>query len=105
MSRRAVLKRKHARLCLVLFYAGAALLILGNVAKRFTHVAGLGDGLLVLAVVLLACAGLVLSRYLRCPVCGKRYARPRWNVFHTDYCSFCRRPFIFDDDTEEGEKT
>ena len=98
-----MLKRKHARLCLSLFYSGVVVLILGNAARRFVDVPAVGDGLLVLAVVLLVGAALVLSKYLRCPNCGKRYARPRWNVFHTDYCTNCRKPFIYDDDTEGGE--
>ncbi len=95
-----MLKRKHARLCLCLFYGGVAVLALGSLTQRFPQAAPLTDGLMVCAVLMLVGAGLILSKYLRCPNCGKRYARPRWNVFHTDYCPNCRKPFVYDDDTE-----
>lgn len=102
-----MLKRKHARLCLIFFYLGVALLLAGEVLKHFVateFLSGFADGLLISAVVSLVLAGLVLSFLLRCPNCGKRYARPRWKVFHTDYCTHCKKPFIYDDDTE-GEET
>lgn len=99
-----MLKRRDARLCLGFFYSGAALLLVGQGLGRLaadTFLEGFGEGLTIGAVILLVLAGLVLSFRLRCPNCGKRYARPRWNVFHTDYCTHCKKPFVYDDEIGE----
>ncbi len=96
-------------MCLIFFYSGIGVLLVSRGTKYLAgdaaeFVSGFADGLIVGAVGLLVLAGLVLSFRLRCPNCGKRYARPRWNVFHTDYCTNCKKPFIYDDDPEGGAR-
>ena len=94
-------------MCLIFFYSGIALLLTGQGLNHIAKDAGdfirdFSEGLTIGAVLLLVAAGLVLSFRLRCPNCGKRYARPRWNVFHTDYCTNCKKPFVYDDETEDN---
>ena len=101
-----MLKRRDARLCLAFFYCGVLLLLAGEILKQLANTeffAGFANGLLVGAVTALVLTGLVLSFRLRCPNCGKRYARPRWNIFYTDYCSNCKKPFVYDDEMEGEE--
>ncbi len=100
-----VLKRKHARLEMVLMAAAIALAFLPWVMY---DLAG-ADSLLwafLGAVGAIACLGammIVQHTCLRCPHCGRSAARPYWKAGegHEQFCPKCGQPLVFDDEAEE----
>ena len=99
------LKRKYARLIIVLLAVDVLLVLLVPLLFRwdapvFWVTAG------VCAVVTLS----LLIPYLRmrlllCPHCGRGVAQPYWNAGtgHEQFCVKCGQPFVFDDDPDENK--
>ncbi|MBQ1281940.1 MAG: hypothetical protein IIY16_06815 [Oscillospiraceae bacterium] len=82
------LKRLYARLILLGWVGGTALLAIGAFTKTRE---------LVVASMFLWLAALV-ARYafLRCPHCGYMAAPPQWNKNATIRCPQCGEPFTYD---------
>lgn len=100
------LKRKHARLALVLLGltipSAAVPWLACDVLGRdslFWGVVGVGG-----ATAFSIAALFVIFCFLRCPGCGKTIAGIRWNSGGQSYCPRCGEPFIFDDEPEESEE-
>lgn len=93
------LKRKHARLMLVLMVLAIALAIVpvvaydvGSLLWAFWGVIGAS-----LCTISMIVVGAV---FLRCPHCGKGMARSYWKSGegHEQFCRKCGKRFFFDDE-------
>ena len=91
-----MLKRRYARISIVLVILGLAILLLfktyyGNVYEIVFACIG----------VALSIAGIVISFiFIRCPSCRRRSVGPQWSKSGTRYCSFCGERFVYDDHEE-----
>ena len=101
------LRRKWARVSLVLHYLGWGLfvvvsLIFGELLERDFNISTFGVGMLGVGMVLI---GPVLWRLTaRCPHCGKRGGPLSW-VYLKAYCSRCGHVLPFDDGPIHEEET
>ena len=99
------LKRKYARLIIILLALDVLFVLLGHLLVRWYAPAFL--------VIADACAIVTLSlltpylwlRLLLCPHCGRGVARPYWRASesHQQFCTKCGKPFVFDDDPGENK--
>ena len=90
-----MLKRKYAKLCIVLFVVGLALLFLCTVFASFGAV--YGAVALGLSLAFIIAAAVIEFVFMRCPSCGlTRYPMLWWFKNDTFYCYRCGKPFIFD---------
>ena len=89
-----MIKRVHARICIVLIALCLTSLVLVTVFSTSYP----------LCAIIFACTGLlffiasivVRIILLRCPACGKTATRPRWTKSETLYCPKCGKPFEYD---------
>ena len=88
-----MLKRRYARISIVLTLLGLTVLILfrtyyGHVYERVFTCIGAA----------LAIAGMIIGFiFMRCPSCGKRSAMPQWSKSGTRRCIYCGECFVYDD--------
>ena len=86
------LSRARAKLCIVLFAIGLALLIAGYFVDGWMPT--------ILAVVFVVVAMVV--RPWKCPTCGKRVSpSPQWSQPGKYHCPYCGKRFAYDDEPEE----
>lgn len=98
------LRRRWARVSIVLVISGAGCILLGLLLGRAVYPWKWTGGLIILGSVLLVAALMVKYTSLRCPSCGKGAAMPLWNPGKRFYCPCCGKPFLFDDEPDEIEK-
>jgi len=89
-----MIKRVHARICIVLLLLSlvsiALCVILSTISVIYPIIfACIGVGLLGVFTV-------VSVLLLKCPSCGKSRARPQWSKSHTYYCGYCGKPYEYD---------
>ena len=88
-----MLKRRYARISIVLVALGAAIFLLFRV--YYGHVYEIAFVCIGTAVLI---AGMVVSFiFIKCPSCGKRSTGPQWSKSGTRYCRYCGERFIYDD--------
>ncbi|MCL2125835.1 MAG: hypothetical protein FWH33_07590 [Oscillospiraceae bacterium] len=89
-----MLKRKYARISIILLLAGVAIILLCPTFAHYDDVYGIITYCVGLAVVIAA----FVVRYVfgRCPNCGKGSPIPRWSKTPDRYCPFCGERFIYD---------
>ena len=99
------LKRKYARLIIVLLAVNLLLVLLVPLLVRWY-----ASAFLVIADACVIVTLSMLTPYLRlrlllCPHCGRGVARPYWraNESHQQFCTKCGKPFVFDDDPDENK--
>lgn len=100
------LKRKHARLCIVLLALALAFTALPRIMYSVLDLDGMLWAYLGVGG-LLVCLTLALStwsNYLRCPSCGRSLAPLRWKAGERCYCAKCGQPFVFDDEAQPGPR-
>jgi len=97
-----MLKRKYARLCILLLALTFLIIALPVLMYEFAGsdlalwgMVGIGG-----AVICMALITAVRFYCLRCPSCGKGLARPYWNPSpnHEQFCVKCGKPFVYDDE-------
>lgn len=98
------LRRRWARVNIVLIGSGVGCVLLGLLMGRAVYQWKWPGGLIILGIVLLVAAVIVRYTSLRCPHCGKGIAFPIWNHGKRHYCVNCGKPFLFDDEPDEIEK-
>jgi len=89
-----MLKRVHARICIILLALSLVSIILCGILGTFP----------VVYPITFACIGVVFFGihivvsivWLKCLSCGKSQARPQWSKGHTFYCPYCGKPFEYD---------
>ena len=99
------LKRKYARLIIVLLAVDVLLVLLGSLLFRWY-----APTFLVIADACVITTLSLLTPYLRmrlllCPHCGRGVARPYWKASesHEQFCAKCGKPFVFDDDSDQNK--
>ena len=89
-----MLKRKYAKLCIVLLAVGLAILFLNSIFASFGFVYGIVAFGLGWAFIIAAFVVRII--FMRCPSCGLTAPLPRWSSSETFYCHRCGKPFIYD---------
>jgi len=89
-----MIKRKHARLSIVLLLSGIVCLLLGiafeNTFYSFAIV------VYIMSVVLVAAAVVVSFKYLKCPGCRRRSSLPQWSGGGKHKCRYCGTEYSYD---------
>ncbi len=98
------LRRRWARVSIVLAISGTGCTLLGLLMGRAVYQWKWPGALAILGIVLLVAAVIVRYTFLRCPHCGKGVAFPIWHPGKCHYCVYCGKPFLFDDEPDEIEK-
>lgn len=98
-----MLKRKHARLCLILLGLAVLSLVCLALTAYVVKPEGLFWDIFWIVSVWFFMTATIISEILllRCKNCGKTCTRPRWNPGETLYCPICGKPFVFDDDRKD----
>lgn len=101
-----MLKRKYARLCLVLLALTFIFVAMPVVMCDFLDLDLVFWGCLGIGGAFICTALIFCVRYycLRCPYCGRSMAMPQWNAGKRHYCPSCGKLFIYDDEPEESEE-
>nr|WP_325213427.1 hypothetical protein [uncultured Oscillibacter sp.] len=94
------LKRKWARLCVVLLGLTVGFIALPVVMCELLEADLAVWGRLGLIGALGGIAAVTAVRYycLRCPNCGRGMAAPQWKTGERRYCPCCGEPFVYDDE-------
>ena len=88
-----MLKRKYARLSIVLDVLGIAILFIFRTSFGYAY-----DIVFLCIGTASIIAGMVISLiFVKCPSCGRRGTPPQWSKSGTRYCPFCGERFIYDD--------
>ena len=90
-----MIKRIHARICIMLFVAGAVLLLLGSIVNYSVN-EKLGIVILWVAGALPVASVILSIIFLRCKNCGLSAARWQWSSNREYYCSRCGEQFKYD---------
>ena len=99
------LKRKYARLIIVLLAVNLLLVLLVPLLVRWYAPAFLVIADACVIVTLSMLTPYLRLRLLLCPHCGRGVARPYWRASesHQQFCPKCGKPFVFDDDPDENK--
>lgn len=101
-----MLKRKHARVCIVLLMLAVVIGFLPLVVLGVLRT-DMGSWAKWCFISGLVCAGLatiIRLNCLRCQNCGEGLAGVRWGTGKDGYCPRCGKPFIFDDDPGDEKR-
>ena len=91
---RNYISRTRAKLCIVLFVIGLALLVAGYFV----------DGWLTTILALIAVVAALFVRPGRCPTCGKYCSpTPQWSQPGKYHCPYCGSRFVYDDEETEDQ--
>ena len=99
-----MLKRKHARICLLLLLLAVVFVCMPFAAHRILDV-DTGFWVQLGYIGTVVCAGLAVLKKincLRCPCCGQGTAALHWNAGRDGCCARCGKPFVFDDELSGG---
>ena len=90
-----MLKRKYARLTIVLFVAGLLLICICPIAKHLGLVCEIAS--CVSGFVLFVASLVIRIIFLKCPTCRKAIPSPQWSKNGTILCVKCGERFIYDE--------
>lgn len=101
-----MLKRKHARLCLILLGVSVLNIVGFWLSEYVLKVDSLFWGIFWVCSTSVFLIATIIAEVLllRCKNCGKTVTRPRWNPGAILYCPLCGKPFIFDDDPGDEKR-
>ena len=89
-----MLKRKYARISIVLLVAGVAVILM---CPTFGYISVLTGTVCYFTGLALAIAGFVVRFiFIRCPSCEKVSPMPQWTRSGTIYCHKCGERFTYD---------
>ena len=89
-----MLKRKIARLCILLYAAAIALCLLGTTITFFSETLGIIS--LFVAIAAPVAAVVIGLIFLRCKSCGLTVARLQWSSNREFYCCRCGEQYKYD---------
>ena len=88
-----MLKRRYARISIVLTVLGLAILLLFR-----TYYGHVYEIVFVYIGAALSITGMIIGFiFMKCPSCGKRSAMPQWSKSGTRHCIYCGECFVYDD--------
>lgn len=99
-AEKKVLRRKHARLAILMAAGAAICAFLPSVFYQILEKESLAWGICSILAFFVFITGLILVRvkFLRCPRCGRGVAMPHWKPGKDGRCPRCGKVFPFDDD-------
>lgn len=86
------LKRKYARLCLILIASGVICMLVPFVLT----LSGVGKYWIIVGAILLFSAAVVKHIFLKCPYCGFRGLMPQWTANGTYHCPGCGEKVLWE---------
>ena len=89
-----MLKRKYARICIVLILLGLVVFFLTSIFAYYSDAYGIAG--MALGFALCIPALVIRFKFIRCPSCGQVGPLPQWSGNYTKHCRGCGKCFVYD---------